>query len=229
LTGHFSHANLALVMKYIPALSFSAALAVVACDTMNRPLTSSGSFDPLAPAGGGGSSVNTVSGPSFKPGQFVRAAIDTTAFFSKRPKGDADADKILPRDTQMKIVSTDASYVKVELDSGEVGFVPSVMVYDPTAPAAGLPGDNYSVYPPGGDPGAPLPVFDASGLPPAGSVPPVIDPNTPPFDPNAPGVTPPGTPPAAGAPATVTPPAELPPGIDDVTPSKPEESKPAGQ
>lgn len=205
-------------MKYIPALSLSVAFALVSCDTMNRPLTSSGSFDPLSAAGGGGASVNTVSVQSFKPGQFVRASIDTTAFFVKRPKGDADADKILPRDTQMKIISTDASYVKVELDSGEVGFVPSVMVHDPNAPAAGLPGDNYSVYPPAGDAAAPLPVFDASGLPPAGSVPPVIDPSTPAFDPNAPGATAP----VPGAPATpAAPPAELPPGIDDVTPSKP--------
>lgn len=201
-------------MKYIPVLSLSVALALVACDTMNRPLTSSGSFDPLAAAGGGGSSVNTVSGPSFKPGQFVRSSIDTTAFFSQRPKGDADADKILPRDTQMKIISTDASYVKVELDSGEVGFVPSVMVYDPNAPVAGISGDNYTVYPPAGDASAPLPVFDASGLPPAGSVPPVIDPSTPVFDPNAPGAT-------APVPSAPAPPAELPPGIDDVTPSKP--------
>lgn len=206
-------------MKYIPALSLTAVLSLVACESMNRPLTSSGSFDPLSAAGGGGSSVNTVSATSFKPGQFVRAAIDTTAFFSKRPKGDADADKILPRDTQMKIIGTDSSYVKVELDSGEIGFVPSVMVYDPNAPAAGLPEGNYTVYPPA-DGSAPIPVFDASGLPPAGSVPPVIDPSTPPFDPNAPGATAPA-PAAPGAPAAPAPPTELPPGIDDVTPSKP--------
>lgn len=204
-------------MKYIPALSLSVAFALVSCETMNRPLTSSGSFDPLAAAGGGGSTVNTVSAQSFKPGQFVRSSIDTTAFFTKRPKGDADADKILPRDTQMKIISSDSSYVKVELDSGEIGFVPSVMVYDPNAPAAGLPEGNYTVYPPAGD--APIPVFDASGLPPAGSVPPVIDPNTPPFDPNAPGATAPV--PAPGTPATPAAAPELPPGIDDVTPSKP--------
>ena len=205
-------------MKYIPALSLSVAFALVSCETMNRPLTSSGSFDPLAAAGGGGSTVNTVSAHSFKPGQFVRSSIETTAFFIKRPKGDADADKILPRDTQMKIISSDASYVKVELDSGEVGFVPSVMVYDPNAPAAGLPEGNYTVYPPAGGE-APLPVFDTSGLPPAGSVPPVVDPNAPPFDPNAPGATAPV--PTPGAPAAPAPPTELPPGIDDVTPSKP--------
>jgi hypothetical protein len=172
----------------------------------------------LAPAGGSVSTRSESSGASFKPGQFVRATIDNTAFFSKRPKGDGDADKLLARDTQMKVISSDSSYVKVELDSGEVGFVPTVMVNDPSSVAA-APGSNaVQVYPPVGPTGGiePLPTFDTSELPPPGAIPPII-----PVDPNAPAPLPAGT----NAPATPGGAPPLPPGIDDVTPSKPEEKK----
>lgn len=186
---------------------------------MNAPLTTSGSFDPLAPAGGlTRAETSTVS--SFKPGQFVRATIDNTAFFSKRPKGDADADKLLARDTQMKVISSDSSYVKVELDSGEVGFVPSVMVNDPTAPMAGVAGDpsNGMIYPlpPGSGPVEPLPNLSPTNTPPDG-IPPIIDPSAPiPTPPGAPAVAP-TTPasPAGSVPVVPTPPP-LPPGGEDV-------------
>lgn len=196
MTAHFSRGNLPERMKYIPALSASVALALVGCESMNAPLTQSGSFDPLAPAGGR-TRTETSAGASFKPGQFVRAIIDNTAFFSKRPKGDADADKLLPRETQMKVISADASYVKVELDSGEVGFVPSVMVHDPNAPIAGVAGDpsNGVIYPPlpAGGSVEPLPNLTPTDVPPGG-VPPII-----PLDPSAPV---PSAPVAAGDPST---------------------------
>ena len=41
----------------------------------------------------------------FAAGQFVRAVMDNTAFFKERPKGDADADKLLARGTSMKVIS----------------------------------------------------------------------------------------------------------------------------
>ncbi len=214
-------------MKYLPAaLSVSAALALAGCETMNAPLTTSGSFDPLAPAGGLVKTDTASTSSSFKPGQFVRATIDNTAFFSKRPKGDGDADKLLARDTQMKVISSDSSYVKVELDSGEIGFVPSVMVNDPSAPMAGLPGDQQ-IYPPVAP--EPLPTFGPTGMPPDG-IPPLIDPAAPEplppvTDPGAPVPTPvpapataPPASPSAPAPAptpAVTTPSPLPPGIDD--------------
>lgn len=178
-------------MKCTPALSAFAALGLVACDTMNAPITS-GDFDPLGPPGGNvGPGVVAASG--FKAGQFVRASLDNTAFFKVRPKGDADADKLLTRGTSMKVISNAASYVKVELDSGEVGFVPSVMLEDPNAvtvaPIAG-PGE-YQIYPPlpGSGIGEPLPIIDPTGLPPEGAIPTVIDPDAPAITP-VPAVTP---------------------------------------
>ncbi|RYD24982.1 MAG: hypothetical protein EOP87_25215 [Verrucomicrobiaceae bacterium] len=199
---------------------------------MNTPLTSSGSFDPLAPAGG---AVRTGAGTvsSFKAGQFVHATIDNTAFFIKRPKGDADADKLLTRGTEMKVISSDSSYVKVELNSGEVGFVPGVMVHDPKATVAGVDGYSgdavvYPPLPPGDGIVEPLPNMTPTDVPPGG-VPPII-----PVDPSAP-VPPapaaagdpsmaPATVPAAPGTAPATPaaptPPPLPPGGEEVTPGK---------
>lgn len=159
---------------------------------MTGPITS-GDFDPLRPPGGNIGST-TPTGPSFKAGQFVRASLDNTAFFKVRPKGDADADKLIPRGTSMKVISTSGSYVKVELDSGEIGFVPSVMLEDPNAapvtPVAN-PGE-YQVYPPlpGTGIGAPLPIIDPAGLPPEGAIPTIIDPDAPASTPEVPVVTP---------------------------------------
>ncbi|MBX3741583.1 MAG: hypothetical protein KF712_11365 [Akkermansiaceae bacterium] len=212
-------------MKYIPVLSATAALALVGCASMNAPLTSSGSFDPLSAAGGSvRTGVGTVS--AFKAGQFVHATIDNTAFFNKRPKGDADADKLLARNTSMKVISSDSSYVKVELDSGEVGFVPAVMVHDPNA-VAPVDTSGMVVYPPlpdGGGVVEPLPNMTPTDVPPGG-VPPVIsvDPSAPvPPAPAAAGdpSTSPATAPAAPGAAPAPTPPPLPPGGEDVTPGK---------
>lgn len=164
---------------------------------MNRPITS-GDFDPLRPPGADQAGT-TVSGSVFAAGQFVRAAMDNTAFFKTRPKGDTDADKLIARGTSMKVISSADSYVKVELDSGEVGWVPSVMIEDPNAPSpqygspfgAPNPGE-YQVYPPVGGYGTALPPVTPGELPPEGAIPTVIDPEAPSSPDPVPPVTVPG-------------------------------------
>lgn len=121
--------------------------------------------------------------------------MDNTAFFKNRPKGDGDADKLLKRGTSMKVISTSSSYVKVELDSGEIGFVPAIMLEDPNAVASSSstrPGE-YQVYPPlpGSGPGEPLPIITPAELPPEGAIPTVIDPDAPSTNSPVPTVTPP--------------------------------------
>lgn len=214
-------------MKRISAIPAVIVLGLSACDTMNRPI-SSGDFDPLRPPGSGNVPTTTVSS-GFKAGQFVRAMMDNTAFFKNRPKGDTEADKLLPRGTSMKVISNVDSFVKVELDSGEVGFVPAVLVEDPNAAAAGMapvnPGE-YQVYPPVGGFGQPLPATPAGELPPDGAIPTVIDPEAPAG--NAP--VPPVTPSTDTFPAPVEPktePAPLPPNDEDLKAGeKPAEATP---
>ncbi len=159
------------------------ALAFAACSSMNSPVSSS-SFDPLRPPGTSLQPASTTNGPELSPGQFVSANIANTAFYKNKPKGSEDADKLLTYGAQMKIISVDSNYVKVELDSGEVGYVPSVMVATPDTSITPevLPLDGaYQVYPPlpGGGPMEPLPVIDPGGLPPDGSIPAIIDPDAP--------------------------------------------------
>lgn len=200
-------------MKCHAPLTIAAVLAVVSCESMNGPL-SGGDFDPLTPPGSN-RSVPVSSNSGFSPGQFVKAAMNDTAFFLKRPTGDADANKLLKLNTPVKIVSSDGTYAKVELDSGEVGYIPAVMLSDPNAPAAGLPGapGEFQVYPPL-TPIQPindvLPVIPPSEVPPGGAIPAVIDP-------------------VAPAPAAVTPPvietAPVPPPVPTEAPKKPAEAE----
>ena len=184
-------------MNPLCALSALSILGLTACGSMNGPI-SSGDFDPLRPPGSN-LNLSNSSEPSFRPGQFVEASMDNTAFFKTRPKGDADADKLLTRGTSMKVAQTDGSYLKVP----------------------GSPGE-FQIYPPlpGGDPGAitPLPLLDPAGQPLPGSIPAIIDPTAPiPTDPTA---VPPLTP--GEVPDTTTPvpaPSSAPaPGTPPVTP-----------
>lgn len=156
-------------------------------DRLNRPIGEGGETNPLnAP---GSNRLKQAGGPaSFTPGQFVKAIMDNAAFFSKRPSGAADADKLLKINTPMKVVADDGTYVKVELEGGEVGYVPSVMVFDPNAPMAGLPGAPGNVQPlppapvsplPTGGVGDSVPIIAPGEGPPIDSVPAVIDPTAP--------------------------------------------------
>ncbi|MGD9418674.1 MAG: hypothetical protein Q7R22_007010 [Verrucomicrobiota bacterium JB025] len=147
---------------------------------MNQPI-SSGSFDPLTPPGGqiGGS---TAPEATFAAGEFARTSMDNSAFFINKPKGNAEADRLLGRGTSMKVISTSGSYVKVELDSGEVGYVPAVMLENPNASTLPVtqPGE-FQVYPPIDGFGAvtPLDPINPAELPPGGAIPTVIDPDAP--------------------------------------------------
>ena len=162
------------------------AVAMAACDTMNTPVSSS-SFDPLRPPGTSIQPASSSYESELSPGQFVTANIPNTAFYRNKPRENQDADKLVDLGTEMKIIEMDSSYVKVELDNGEVGYVPSVMVSAPDTSLTQMPPDllpldgGYQVYPPlpGGGPIEPLPVIDPGGLPPDGSIPAIIDPDAP--------------------------------------------------
>lgn len=189
-------------MKFSTFGIISVALTLAACGTYSPANGSYGDFDPTQVPGSGMNRADTSYGPTITPGQFVTANIPNTAFYKAKPKGNEDADKLLGLGSNMKIISNDGSYVKVELDSGEVGWVPSVMVSSSTTDLVPIDGA-YQVYPPLPESGAlePLPTLDANGQPPGGSIPTIIDPNAPI--------------PAPATPLTVDP-------IPNLTPSTPE-------
>lgn len=165
-------------MKYTSVFALIIACCLCACDTMTGPI-STGEFDPLRQPG---ANKSTAAGNvAFSAGQFVRASMNNTAFFKTLPKGETNADKLLVRGSSMKVISHSESYVKVELDSGEIGFVPTLMLEDPKAPANGSltqPGE-FQVYPPLDNNGMPFPATPPAELPPEGAIPTVIDPDAP--------------------------------------------------
>src|SRR5688572_12756789 len=165
------------------------AFVMASCETGN--VISSGDFDPLTPPGA--TRTSTAAARGLKPGSYVRASMEA-AFFKGRPSGNSTAEKMLPANTEMKIISDDGSYAKVELTSGEVGYVPSVLVSDQAAQPEVSP-NAIQVYPPA--PGSIPPVVD----PHSPTIPPVLDPDATPV-PDAPPL--PETAPAE--------PAPLPPG-----------------
>jgi len=96
----------------------------------NDPLSSLRIIRPGQEDGSGGSSRSSApQGPTYTPGQWVESSMPNTTFFRKKPGGGtASADKVLAAGAAMKVISTSGSYVKAELESGEVGYVPSIMI-----------------------------------------------------------------------------------------------------
>lgn len=193
-------------------------LALVSCGSfknLNQPLSGSGDFDPLSSPGSsssGGSAVVAPTSPSYKPGQWVETSMPNATFFRVIPKGNARADKVLAVATPLKVVSSKGTYVKVELDSGDIGYVPEIMVIERgspgevpvTGPAAPL--TDYGPVPPPLDTGvgpggeiAPPPVVPGTP-PPVPEVPSIPD-TTPAPAPEIPGI--PGTTPEPSIPDTV--------------------------
>jgi hypothetical protein len=191
---------------YLLPSSAVLALGLAACNTGTGPLSSD--FDPMRPPG---SSIGMTKPKSttFTEGQFVAAILDQTAFYNNRPSGGAEADQLLPRGTSMKVISESDSYLKVELDSGKVGFVPIVMVEDASARAAGtVPNPNeVQIYPPVPAADGTLPTTPGVEQPPGGAIPTVI-----PTDPSALPGTPTPLPPTAPGNS----PAPLPPNGDEL-------------
>ena len=154
-------------------------LLMVSCETTNGP-GSGADFDPLQTPGARLPQQSHGGPGAIRPGQFVVATIDNTAFYNQRPGAEAEADQLLNRGTSMKVISTSGSFFRVELDSGEVGFVPRVMVQDPSAMADDDAGAEFEIYPAGfeEDPTTPLPdePTDDSISPVDDTIPPVIEP-----------------------------------------------------
>lgn len=116
-------------------LLMGAALGLASCGaikSVQKPL-GEGSFDPLKGPGSQSSSTSSLaptSGVSLPPGQWIETSMPNSTFFREIPKGDATADKVLQSGSPLKYISTKGSYVKVELNSGDVGYVPEIMVTD---------------------------------------------------------------------------------------------------
>jgi len=177
--------------RYLVISSILSTFGLVSCDTLSGPI-SSGSFDPLTPPGMDSTPDIIEPTSGIVPGQIAVIALDNAGFFNSKPSGEGDPDKLLSAGTQVKVVSTEGSYLKVELDSGEVGYVPAVMVDDPNAVASPNEIQIYPAPPPGGAdiPIIPLEPADPNDpeAPASDSLPAVIEPEETPDAPDLPPV-----------------------------------------
>lgn len=197
-------------MKHLTVLSASALFGLTACNQSSRPLHTG--FDPLLPPGGNYGMSQPQEG--FRAGDLVRTVMDNAAFFKALPKGEADADRLLLRGTGMKVIRVNGSFLQVELDvTGEVGYVPVVMVES----ASALPSGSEQIYPPLPGSGE-MPIADPGLMPPGGLIPTVIDPSLPDSPQAVPGAMPdlgvmpePGVTPEPVPGAVPAPPVEAPP------------------
>jgi hypothetical protein len=101
--------------------------------SFNDPLD--GDFDPLD-SPGSSRSTGTVedTGPRYQTGQFLETTIPNTAFFARMPRPNEQPVRTLASATPLRVISTEGTYVKVELESGEIGFVPTIMVGEKPSP-----------------------------------------------------------------------------------------------
>ena len=200
-------------MKRSSLLAMSVSgLLIASCSDFNQPLGSE--FNPLMTPGSQMTSTAIAGNYNYKAGQYVTAASNSTAFFSKKPTGNADADELLSAGTAMRVVKSEGSFVKVELDNGKVGYVASALLLESQQGATGA----VQVYPPvNGENPVPLP---------AGSVPDNLVPSSGPTDLGSGAPLPPIAPPNVG---------ELPPSTPNsatepkVVEPLPEPAKPPGQ
>lgn len=200
---------------------------------LSRPLSGNSGFDPLRSPGSvsASSAQSSVAvaptSPSYKAGQWVETAMPNATFFRSIPKGNARADKVLKVGTPLKVISSKGTYVKTELDSGDIGYVPEIMLIDRAsvnaAPASSLtaPVPEFGAVPPPVDPGdlvppAPVPEIPSSAppVPTVPSVPAVPDlPSAPPVPDVA---SPPIPETLPTVPSGVAPPPEIPGIIEPV-------------
>lgn len=115
-------------------LPLASTLALASCaqlaSTLNEPIESE--YNPLD---GPSAPVNRSfrqTGPSYRPGQWVETVMPNATFFNKIPRGSATADKVLSLGSPLKIISTKDSFLKVELEGGSVGYIPAIMVAEPS-------------------------------------------------------------------------------------------------
>lgn len=93
------------------SLAFVAALAISACQPIER-------------GPGGDDQPKRI----LQAGHFARTMIDNTSFFRQLPLSGGQADLLLQRHTSVRVIKLDPGYSKVELDSGEIGFVQTAML-----------------------------------------------------------------------------------------------------
>ena len=134
------------------------------------------SFDPSTnPLDSPGShrrqSAPVDAGPKYTPGSWVEVTDVNASFYRRFPRGTEQPDASFAVGTPLKVVGEKGSYVKVETEGGQIGYVPAIMVADKSA-GTQIPIVPTESLPPGP---APIDPVDPGAVPPP-TLAPSIDP-----------------------------------------------------
>jgi hypothetical protein len=167
-------------MKYALQIPLMGAMAVLisSCGNLASSLNRQ-NFDPStnpldSPGSGRSAAVDT--GPIYPLGTYVEVTNSNAVIYHRYPKGNAQPDQSLSVGTPLKVVGEKGSYVKVETKTGQIGFVPALMVgAQPAAeelpPLLGI--DSIDPVDPNGLPAFPLGSEDLPFVAPEPEVPPI--------------------------------------------------------
>jgi hypothetical protein len=129
------------------------------------------------------------SDPQFAPGSWVEVTDPNAAIYRRVPRDNEQPDYSLRPGTPLKIIGGQGTYVKVETESGQIGYVPAIMVgTKPTGNDLPLVSPEPNDFPSSIDPIDPI--NPTESVPPIGSE--TLDPlpSLPPVEGDAPFVAP---------------------------------------
>lgn len=100
------------------------------CSSLRAPI-SQDSSNPLDAPGASLPSTPDPYEQGFAPGTFALTNSPSTPFFNHSPRGNDQPSKIFGKNHEVKIIASKSSYSKVEvIKTGEVGFIPSIMLIE---------------------------------------------------------------------------------------------------
>ena len=141
------------------------------CGNMASSRNFDPSIDPLDSPGSQRRGEASNDGPRYVPGSYVEVTDTNAGLYRRFPDEEVQPSLQLALGTQLKVLRERGSYLRVETESGEIGFVPAIMVSDGIAASnPALPeGTTVPVTPV--DPADPLDPASSASLPSAGNIP----------------------------------------------------------
>jgi len=132
----FTMKTVRFVRFLVPLVSALIWCSLVSCNNDHRP--SSGGRGWSGPPRAIPADELDAYGPDFTPGSYLQTINPSSPFFMSFPRIEDQPYKLLPDSTEVKVVSLKGSYAKVEVvRSGEVGYVPSIMLGEKRSPNRG--------------------------------------------------------------------------------------------
>jgi len=190
-----------------------------ALDKINQPLDGDSELDPLDLISNTSSRRKVkkiaadATGEAFNAGDYVETAVPNTPFFKRYPTTGATHSKVLAQGLVLRVIAAEGSYLKVQNEEGEEGYVANVMVVPQGLLTGGAPLPDLPPVRPGEVP-------TVEGLAPEPEIPSIeapipVDPTVPvappiPEDPNVPSPVAPSVEPTPVVPKVEVPKVEEP-------------------